>query len=178
MWRNIKFVCNLYYTCLHVCVCVCVSVCVCMCKSWKLCTFMKDTLYLDAEIEKKKSTGVKYTMLFELNFRLDLLRFHKECLILSWESKLSMFWKHGALLDNKCLFWRSCKNGFYLWVVFCFFKWAMFCCVIFYLFLFYSLFYKLENIWKIIFFQIVQMDLKFVFFLNFLWTHDFVQNCF
>lgn len=67
------------------CVCVCVSVCVCMCKSWKLCTFMKDTLYLDAEIEKKKSTGVKYTMLFELNFRLDLLRFHKEFLILSWE---------------------------------------------------------------------------------------------
>lgn len=62
--------------------CVCVSVCVCMCKSWKLCTFMKDTLYLDAEIEKKKSTGVKYTMLFELNFRLDLLRFHKEFPIL------------------------------------------------------------------------------------------------
>lgn len=127
---------------------------------------------------KKKSTGVKYTMLFELNFRLDLLRFHKEFLILSWESKLSMFWKHGALLDNKCLFWRSCKNGFYLWVVFFFLKWAMFCCVIFYLFLFYSLFYKLENTWKIIFFQIVQMDLKFVFFFNFLWTHDFVQNCF
>lgn len=121
MWRNIKFdMCNLYYTCLHVCVCVCLCVCVI---HWRYLIHERDIVHVFVCRNRKKTTRVKIYNAIKLNFYLGLLRIHKEFPILSVRSMLCLENLVHCLFLKKCLI--EVKMGF---ICGFFLKWEIFCC--------------------------------------------------
>lgn len=170
MWRNIKFdMCNLYYTCLHVCVCVCLCVCVI---HWRYLIHERDIVHVFVCRNRKKTTRVKIYNAIKLNFYLGLLRIHKEFPILSVRSMLCLENLVHCLFLKKCLI--EVKMGF---ICGFFLKWEIFCCHFLFVIVLLIVFFILNVLEKYFYYENSE-DGFWNCFLNFLCIQDFVPNWF